>query len=58
MIEFKYLKKGSRRNIQKAQEEAKKQIIEYSNKEEMKIVKNLKKYTVVAVVDKVYVEEI
>ena len=58
MIEFKYLKKGSRRNIQKAQEEAQKQIIEYSNKEEMKIVKNLKKYTVVAVVDKVYVEEI
>ena len=58
MIEFKYLKKGSRRNIQKAQEEAEEQIIEYSNKEEMKIVKNLKKYTVVAVVDKVYVEEI
>ena len=58
MIEFKYLKKGSRRNIQKAQEEAEEQIIEYSNKEEMKIVKNLKKYTVVAVVDKIYVEEI
>ena len=58
MIEFKYLKKGSRRNIQKAQEEAKEQIVEYSNKEEMKIVKNLKKYTVVAVVDKIYVEEI
>ena len=58
MIEFKYLKKGSRRNIQKAQEEAEEHIIEYSNKEEMKIVKNLKKYTVVAVVDKIYVEEI
>ena len=58
MIEFKYLKKGSRRNIQKAQEEAEEQIVEYSSKEEMKIVKNLKKYTVVAVVDKIYVEEI
>ena len=58
MIEFKYLKKGNRRNIQKAQEEAKEQIIKYSNTEEMKQIEKLKKYTVVAVVDKLYVEEI
>ena len=58
MIEFKYLKKGNRRNIQKAQEEAKEQIIRYSNTEEMKEIEKLKKYTVVAVVDKLYVEEI
>ena len=58
MIELKYLKKGSRRNIQKAQEEAKEQIIRYSNTEEMRQIEKLKKYTVVAVVDKIYVEEI
>ena len=58
MIEFKYLKKGNRRNIQKAQEEAKEQIIKYSNTEEMKEIEKLKKYTVVAVVDKLYIEEI
>ena len=58
MIEFKYLKKGNRRNIQKAQEEAREQIIKYSNTEEMKEIEKLKKYTVVAVVDKLYVEEI
>ena len=58
MIEFKYLKKGNRRNIQKAQEEAREQIIKYSNTEEMRQIEKLKKYTVVAVVDKIYVEEI
>ncbi len=58
LIEFKYLKKGEENKLEQKQEEAKEQIIRYSNKEEMKSVKNLKKFTVVAVVDKVYVKEI
>ena len=58
LIEFKYLKKGEENKLEKKQEEAKEQIIEYSNKEEMKAVKNLKRFTVVAVVDKIYIEEI
>ena len=58
LIEFKYLKKDEENKLEKKQEEARNQIIKYSNKEEMKAVKNLKKFTVVAVVDKIYIEEI
>ncbi len=58
LIEFKYLKKDEENNLRQKQEEARKQIIKYSNKEEMKAAKNLKRFTVVAVVDKIYVEEI
>ena len=58
IIEFKYLKKDEENNLRQKQEEARKQIIKYSNKEEMKAAKNLKRFTVVAVVDKIYVEEI
>ncbi len=48
MIEFKYLKK----------EEARKQIEEYGEFEEIKELENINKYTVVAVNDEIYVEEI
>ena len=58
MIEFKYLKKGEEQNIAEKQEEAKKQIQEYGEFEEIKELKNIRKYTVVAVNDKIYVEEI
>ena len=58
MIEFKYLKKGEEQNIAEKQEEAKKQIQEYGDFEEIKELKNIRKYTVVAVNDKIYVEEI
>lgn len=58
MIEFKYLKKGEEKLLKQKQDEAKKQIEEYSDFEEIKEISNLRKYTVVAVVDKVYVEEI
>ena len=58
LIEFKYLKKDEENKLEKKQEEARNQIIKYSNKEEMKAVKNLKRFTVVAVVDKIYIEEI
>ena len=58
MIEFKYLKKGEENRLKEKQEEARKQIEEYAEFEEIKMIKNLRKYTVVAVVDKIYVEEI
>ena len=58
MIEFKYLKKGEESKLKEKQEEAKKQIEEYGEFEEIKELKNINKYTVVAVNDKIYVEEI
>ena len=58
MIEFKYLKKGEESKLKEKQEEAKKQIEEYGKFEEIKELKNIYKYTVVAVNDKIYVEEI
>ena len=58
MIEFKYLKKGEENKLAEKQDEARKQIEEYSMFEEIKDIPNLSKYTVVAVNDKIYVEEI
>ena len=58
MIEFKYLKKGEENKLAEKQEEARKQIEEYSTFEEIKDIPNLSKYTVVAVNDKIYVEKI
>ena len=58
MIEFKYLKKDEKNKLKEKQEEARKQIIEYGNKEEIKVLKNIRKYTVIAVVDKLYIEEV
>ena len=58
MIEFKYLKKEEAGRLKEKQEEAKKQIEEYGEFEEIKELKNIYKYTVVAVNDEIYVEEI
>ncbi len=58
MIEFKYLKKGEESKLKEKQKEAKEQIKEYGEFEEIKELKNIYKYTVVAVNDKIYVEEI
>ena len=58
MIEFKYLKKEQANQLQEIQEEARKQIQEYSEFEEIKAIPNLRKYTIVAVVDEIYVEEV
>ena len=58
MIEFKYLKKGEESKLQEKQEEAKKQIEEYAEFEEIKSLQNLNKYTVIAVNDKIYVEKV
>ena len=58
MIEFKYLKKEEENKLKEKQEEAKKQIQEYGEFEEIKVIENLNKYTVVAVNDQIYVEKI
>ena len=58
MIEFKYLKKTEENKLEEKQKEARDQIIEYGNIEEIRNIKNLRKYTVIAVNDKIYVEEI
>ena len=58
MIEFKYLKKGEENKLEEKQKEAREQIKEYGGFEEIKELKNIYKYTVVAVNDKIYVEEI
>ena len=58
MVEFKYLKKGEENRLKEKQKEARDQIERYSNLEEVKSLKNIRKYTVVTVVDKLYIEEI
>ncbi|MBQ9658649.1 MAG: hypothetical protein IJV31_07785, partial [Clostridia bacterium] len=58
MIEFKYLKKDESNKLKEKQEEARKQILEYSEYEDIKAIPNLSKYTVIAVNDEIYVEKI
>lgn len=58
MIEFKYLKKEDKNKLEEKQNEARKQIEEYSNFEEINEILKLRKYTVVAVNDEIYIEEI
>ncbi len=58
MIEFKYLKKEDAGKLKEKQEEARKQIKEYMEFEEIKELENIISYTVVAVNDEIYVEKI
>ena len=58
MIEFKYLKKAEENKLLEKQLEARKQIEEYAEFEEIKVIPDLSKYTVIAVNDKIYVEKI
>ena len=58
MIEFKYLKKAEAGKLKEKQEEAKKQIEEYSKFKDIKDLENISKYTVVAVNSEIYVEKI
>ena len=58
MIEFKYLKRSEEKLLKQKQEEAKEQIKEYAEFEEIKKIPNLVKYTVVAIVDEIHVEKI
>lgn len=58
MIEFKYLKKDEEDRLEEKKKEAREQIKEYANFEEIKNIENLNKYTVIAVNDKVYIEKV
>ena len=58
MIEFKYLKKDESNKLQEKREEARKQILEYSEFEDIKAIPNLSKYTVIALNDEIYIEKI
>ena len=58
MIELKYLKKEQAEKLEEKQEEAKKQIEEYAQLEEIENLPNLNCYTIVAVNDKLYMQQI
>ena len=58
LIEFKYLKKEEIGELEETKEKARKQLIDYAEKEEIKDIENLHKYIVVAVVDEIYVDKI
>ena len=58
MIEFKYLKKEEAGKLKEKQKEAKEQIKEYMEFEEIKDIQNLNCYTVIAVNDEIYVEKV
>ncbi len=58
LIEFKYLKKSEENLLEETKAKAKEQILEYSKLDKIKSIQKLKKYTVVAVVDELYVDEI
>ena len=58
MIEFKYLKKEEFSKLEEKQKEAIEQIKRYSEYEEIKELEGLKKYAIVAVNDRVYVDEV
>ena len=58
IIEFKYLKRTEEKLLKQQQIDAKEQIKEYAEFEEIKKIPNLVKYTVVAIVDEIHVEKI
>ena len=58
MIEFKYLKKEEAKKLDEKKLEAKTQIEEYASFDELKDLPNLRKYTVVAVNDEIYIDEV
>ena len=58
MVEFKYLKKEEKNKLKETQKQAKEQVQGYAKLDEIKDIQNLHKFTVVAVVDDIYVEEV
>lgn len=58
MIEFKYLKKIEENKIEEVLSKTKEQIREYSEFEEVKNIDSLRKYVIVCVNSKVYMEEV
>ena len=58
MVEFKYIKKGETSKLEDKQKEAREQIERYSEFEDIKDIKGLRKYTIVVAGNELYVEEI
>ena len=62
LIEFKYIKKENYEKdnnlLKEKQKEAKEQVERYKKTEEIKIIQKLRSYSVVAIKDELYVEEI
>ena len=58
MVEFKYIKKGEKARLEDKQKEAKEQIERYSNFDDIKDIKGLRKYTIVVAGNEIYVQEI
>ena len=58
MMEFQYLKKEEKSKIEEVKESAIAQIKEYSEFEEIKAIKDLNKYVVIAVNDEIFVEKV
>ena len=58
LVEFKYLKKEDEDKLEKMKEEARNQVIKYSKLEQISMIANLNKYTIVAVNDELYVEKV
>ena len=58
MVEFKYLKKEEANKLDEKKLEAMTQIEEYASFDELKDLPNLRKYTVVAVNDEIYIDEV
>ena len=60
LIEFKYIKKEdyTEELLKKKQDEARKQLEKYKTTEEIKMIPKIRSYSVVAVKDEIYVEEI
>ncbi len=58
MIEFQYLKKGEKSKLEEIKEQAKEQLKAYCEFEEIKNIKDLNRYVVVAVNDELFVEKI
>ena len=58
IVEFKYLKKQDEARLDEKRQEAKAQINEYTSFDEIKNIPNLRKYTIVAVNNDLYVDEI
>jgi len=58
MIEFKYLKKTDENKLDEVMNNAKKQILEYSEFEEIKNIDKFRRYVIVCVNSKVYMEEV
>ena len=58
MVEFKYIKKGETAKLEDKQKEAREQIERYSEFDDIKDIKGLRKYTIVVVGNEIYVQEI